>query len=341
MRAAPILFHPYGDKVIPTTACMDVAERRYDDPNWIATTAGTGVDAAENALIRVLAALRAGERHRVLALSDPEHGRDPGQFNTQYTAFVQQLKAVRLGGVEYAYRIGQITVFFMRIEVPDMPGIRSVSPFAFQTHQDGSVWFLPYRSTDLSFMLLQDWFNSEAGPMSRQPQYCDAKGASGTRYRLPLERPHAQSVVAASRGIGPVPALKFYGTPVAASARTPVVQLFGKIVAAAGRNDLSTITATTTADGAQQLNEMRSVEERGLFLADLAKRRPTFLIDLGDAAVLYTRANDVQPLYFARYGNEWKWINISTLNLNSRVFGRDLMLAQAAASQPFADMRLP
>ncbi|MDQ1813036.1 hypothetical protein RBA41_06930 [Massilia sp. CCM 9210] len=339
-RAVPMLLHPYDDKFIPTAACMDVAERRYDDPDWVGKAAWPGADAAEKSLISVVAALRAGERDRVLALSDPEHGRDPAQFDTQYTAFVQQLKFFRLSGVQYAYRLGTVTVFFMRIELAGKAGVRWASPFAFDTHPDGSVWFLPYRPTDLGFMLLQDWFNSEFGPTGRQsPQYCDTKGASGARFRLPLDGPLREKAIAAAPGPGPSPALTFFGRQVGAGAPTPVVQLFEKIAAAAGRNDFSTIVAATTAHGASQLNDIRSAEERKHFLADLAKRRPAFLVDLGDAAVLYTRGSDVEPMYFARYGTEWKWVNIFVLNINSRVFGQEIMLKQAAAPQPFSALR--
>ncbi|HEX8609964.1 MAG TPA: hypothetical protein VF800_01580 [Telluria sp.] len=339
-RAVPMLLHSYDDKVIPTAACMDVAEHRYDDPNWVGTVPGPGADAAEKSLISVVAALRAGQRERVLALSDPEHGRDPAQFDTQYTAFVQQLKVFRLSGVQYAYRIGTITVFFMNIEAAGKAGVRWTSPFAFDTHADGSVWFLPYRPTDLSFVLLQDWFDSEFGPTHEQPaRYCDTKAASGARFRLPLDGSSAEKALTAAHGIGPAPALTFFGQPVGAGARTPVVQLFETIAAAAGRDDFATIVAATTADGASQLNDIRSAEHRSRFLADLAKRRPTFLVDLGDAAVLYTRADDVLPMYFAKYGTEWKWVNIFMLNINSRVFGRRLMLEQAAAPEPLAALR--
>ncbi|MDQ1833274.1 hypothetical protein [Massilia scottii] len=339
-RAVPMLLHPYDDKVIPTTVCMEVAERRYDDPDWFAKAAGPGADAAERSLISVVAALRAGERGRVLALSDPEHGRDPAQFDSQYTAFVQQLKFFRLGGVQYAYRLGTVTVFFMKIEVAGKAGARWASPFAFDTHPDGRVWFLPYRPTDLGFMLLKDWFNSEFGPAGQpSPRYCDTKGASGARFLLPLNSPPGEKAIAAARGPGPAPALAFFGRQVGAGAPTPVVQLFEKIAAAAGRNDLSTIVAATTADGASQLNEIRSAEDRKRFLADLAKRRPTFLADLGDAAVLYTRGSDVEPMYFAKYGTGWKWVNISVVNINSRVFGQEIMLKQAAAPQPFTALR--
>lgn len=333
----PLAFHAEA-RTFRTKTCLQVTELTYPRTPWWENLPHDAT-AEERAFKAVLAAIRNRDREALFNLSDPAQGRDPKRFDEQAAAFFEQFKLVELGAVPLAYALDGMVVFFGEFR---FKGRTFSAPLAFVYGDDGAPRFLPYRTEQLTFQLVEDWYNAAWGPGSTgTPQYCTDEEIKRATHRVQLASQPAPKQIRQPSSLLFTGAL--LDTP------GPLVGLAARIkstndelkTALAGR--MTELAKHMTPEGAGRLKtwlDSASERELDMYRSALANQRPFFVIDASPLTVVYTRssAGSVNVMYFTPGANGvLLWTNSSHVTVSDRLFKRGAVYAAARSNTPFAD----
>jgi hypothetical protein len=332
----PMTFHAEG-RPLRTSACLQVIERAYPQSAWWNDLSGNAT-AAEHAFKAVVAAIKSRNRDALFNLSDPAQGRDPTRFDKQAGAFFEQFGALEMVAVPLAYEFDGLAVFFAKFR---SGGRTFYAPLAFAYGADGKPGFLPYRTEQLTYFLVRDWFDAPWGPGSTDTaSYCTDEEVKRTTFRVALAAvPPVESKQA------PPSYLLFSGTsldapgkPTGLAARIKSASAELKISLAGRPED---VVKHMTPEGGNRLREwLATADESELrqYMSSITDRRPFFVIDASPLMVVYTKssAGAINVMYFTTDGDELLWTNSSHITVSDKVFKRGPVYDSALSEKPFA-----
>jgi hypothetical protein len=325
---------------IRTAACLQVSERLFPESAWWEVVGGNA-DAPERALTAVLAAIKRKDRPALLKLSHPTAGRDPRRFDDQATAFFQQFEVLKLLAIPRAYEFDGLVVFFAELQFKEQTGF---APFIFAYEDDGSLGFLPYRTEQLTYTLVEDWFNSTwRAAAHANPTYCAQEDIRRATHRISL---------GSSSGTSNPPRhpsqLFLVGAPldkpgalsdVVARAKSAIENLKSALV------NGGDFVKHMTPEGGRRLKEWfasADQNQRSRYQMGITEQRPFFLFDASPLVVVYTTSRlGVQVMYFTLGANrELLWTNSSYITAADRVFKQGPLYNGALLDTPFSSIAL-
>jgi hypothetical protein len=335
----PMTFHAEA-RPLRTSACLRVTERAYPQSAWWDDPAADATP-AERAFKAVIAAVKSKNRDALFNLSDPAQGRDPARFDKQAAAFFEQFSTLEMTAVPLEYEFDGLALFFAKFR---FRGKTFYAPLAFAYGSDGTPGFLPYRTEQLTYFLVRDWFDAPWGPNSTDaPSYCTDEEVKRATFRVALADPPAGTP---KQAWGPS-YLLFSGASLDAPGQSAGLTARIKSTSAqlnaslAGRPE--DLIKHMTPEGGNRLKEwLASAEEseRRQYMSAVMDRHPFFVIDASPLLVVYTRssAGAVNVMYFTTAAdNTLLWTNSSHITLSDKVFKHGLMYDSALSDKPFAN----
>src|SRR5215813_4719439 len=333
----PMTFHAEGQD-IRTTACLQVTEHVYSESNWWEGATGNA-SAPERAFKGVMAAIQHSDRDGLLRLSDPQEAKDPKHFDEQASAFFQQFRNLEVVGVPLAYDFDGLAVFF-----PKLRSQRRIffAPFIFASETDGSFGFLPRRTRQVTYQLVNDWVQATWGPTGNaHPTYCTDDDIKRATHRV--------SLVSSSKEAWHPSQLFLRGASfdapgelgdLVASTRSAIEGM-----KAAFAKGIDEFVKHLTPEGGSYLKQWfisAESKEREQYWAAIADQKPFFLFDLSSVVVVYTRPpmGQVQVMYFT-FGakHELLWTNASHVTVMDTVFkAGPLYDAASSKERPFSSV---
>ncbi len=338
----PLVFFSETGETL-TSACLQVIERRYPAGRWIDGDSEVSTDDAGRALRSVLGAIGRKDRAELLRLADPVRGADPAQFDQQANALFRQFQTMRILAVPKAYEFDGLVVFFAEIQ----SGKRTFfAPFVFSVMKNGRLGYLPYRTEQLGYVLVRDWFDSQWGPSHAvSPAYCPDEQLRRATHKASLAgATGGQSLKTASQLFlqgSPLGTAGGRGT-VAERARTTIEALS----AAARRNDLEGVARQMASVGASRLRQWYPTAEqldRERYMSALADLRPRFVFDASPLVIVYalSPADGPQALYLTPgAGNVLLWTNSSHLTVADELFKQGPLIEAAGQDTPFGALAI-
>jgi len=339
----PTTFHA-EDQAIRTTSCLQVTERIYPQSAWWEDATGNA-DAPERTFKAVIAAIKRKDRAALLKLTDPTQGRDAKNFDEQAGAFFQQFDVIKLVGVSRAYDFDGLVVFFGQFRSGEETAF---VPLSFAQEADGSLGFLPSRTQQLTYQLVEDWFQTKWGPSATvNPTYCTDKDIKRATHRISL----ATSAGATKQASHPS-TLFLVGASLdapgeLANLAAQVKSTIEKLKSALLRGGIDGCIKLMTPEGGKRLKEWyasATETDRSGYKASTSKQmgQPFFLFDASPLVVVFTRsAGGVQVIYFTlNSGNELLWTNSSSLTVSDKVFKTGLMYDAASLGKPFSSIAM-
>jgi len=334
----PIIFHSEAQD-IRTTACLQVNEHVYPKSAWWEKPI-SNASMAESAFKEVIAAIKRKDRAALFNLSDPVRGQDPKRFDEQATAFFQQFGTIDLVAVPRAYESDGLIVYFAELR---SKGKILFAPFVFAYNADGSVKFLPYRTEQVTYFLVQDWFKAFWGPgKTEAPAYCADEVIKSATRRVSLV-----AKTDTSKQISHPGNLFFTGvsldTPEELTGHAALIKLkFEELKSALPKGIDEFVRRLTPAGGTRLKNWFNSAgeTERNAYKSAVTDQRAFFAIDAWPLIVLYTKSSSgaVQVMYFtANANNDLLWANSSHITVSDKVFKRGMVYNSALLAKPFSN----
>jgi hypothetical protein len=336
----PMIFHAEA-QAIRTAACLRMTERIYSQSNWLENP-GSNEEASDRALRAVIGAIKQKDRATLLKLSDPTQSLDTKSFDEQATAYFQQLAVVESIEVPRAYVFDGLVVFFAKLR---FNGQTFFAPFVFAYGNDGSLGFLPSRTERVTFLLVEDWFNSKWGPAATDnPAYCTDTEIKSANYHGALV-PSPANVTndwqsSELRLIG-VP-LDTAGEPGNLAGR--VKSKFEELRSSLNSKSIDDFLKHLTPEGGNRLKEWfasANEAERNQYKKEIVDQRPFFLFDASPLVVVYTKSpsNVVQVMYFTISANNGLlWTNSSRITVTDQVFKKGSLHDAALLEKPFSNL---
>ena len=314
-----------------TSACMAGTERIYGADPWWSGPADSKADAAENAVRAVIAAIKSQDREALLRASDPSSVADRAQFDRQATAFFSQMQSTRIDSVPLAYDMGGLVVFYVKFH---LEGGMPYASLSFTRSSQGTVAFLPVRSSQTALRLIDFWFATsvKSSPEGR-PTFCpdDTMKRATQSVTLP---PGIKLLLTGGRvdGKGAVAA-------VAGKARTAVT----RIATAAKAGNAGEVGNHMTAAGSQRLQQWNATAtpaERAQYFDALKGMKPVFVFDASPLVVTYVSTpQGMQALYFTPGAKgDLLWTNSSHITSADEIFKKGSLLAAASTDPPFQNL---
>jgi len=326
---------------IRTTACLQVAERTYPQTAWWEDSSGAA-DAPERALKAVIAAIKHKDRAALLRLTHPTQGRDPKRFNEQADAYFQQLGVIALVAMPRAYEFDGLVVFLAELRLKEQTAF--FAPFVFASEDDGSFGFLPYRTTTVTYQLVQDWFDSTWRPAATTSStYCDQGDIKRATHRISLG-----SSPGAPNRAGHPSQLFLIGAPIdgpgeatnlVARVKSTIENL--KSALANGGDFVKYMTP----EGGRRLKDWFASgdpTDRRKYASLVTEQQPFFLFDASPLVIVYTRSRvGVQVMYFTLNANkELLWTNSAYIVEADNVYKRGPLYNAALLNTPFSSIAI-
>jgi hypothetical protein len=314
---------------IQTKACLQVTERIYPETKtWQGF--GPSADGPEKAMESLIAVFKRKDREALWQMSDAVLGRDPKQFDDQANAYFSQFETAEIASIPRAYEFAGFVVFFARLH---WTGQTFSSAFIFHRGKDGAFGFLPYRTNDLTFQLVREWFDTPWGPgKAAEPSHCSTETVSHLNLRVPT----STSIVT------PVPYLYLKGAPVAESNLLAGVNatLQGMKKALADDDWIDPFSAYLAPAGSVRLKEWyRTADQRDkrMYKQHITEQEPFFIFDASPLVVVYTRTPSrlVQVMYFLASGNHLVWTNATRATVVDKLFKSGPLFEAAMLDKPF------
>jgi hypothetical protein len=337
----PTTFHA-EDQVIRTTACLQVSERIYPQSAWWEDASGNA-DAPERAFKAVIAAIKRKDRAALLKLTDTTQGNDTRNFDEQSGAFFQQFDVIKLVGAPRAYDFDGLVVFFGKFRAGQQTAF---VPLPFAHEEDGSFGFLPSRTQQLTYQLIEDWFQTKWGPSATDnPTYCTDEDIKRATHRISLTTSagatklvsHPSSLFLAGASLDAPGEL--------ANLAAHVKSTIEKLKSALDSEGIDGFIKLMTPEGGERLKEWYAAAnetDRSGYKASATKQmgQPYFLFDASPLVVVYTRsAVGVQVMYFTfNTRNELLWTNTSSLTVSDKVFKSGSLYDAASLGKPFSSI---
>lgn len=335
----PVTFQSEA-RPLRTSACLQVRERAHPQTAWWNAPAADAT-ASERAFSAVVAAIKSRNRDALFNLSDPARGRDPERFGKQAAAFFEQFGVLELSAVPLSYEFDGLAVFFAKFR---HEGRTFYAPLAFAYGADGKPGFLPYRTDELSYFLVRDWFDAPWGPGSTDaPSYCTSEEVKSAAFRVALTAPPAD----ASKQAWTPSYLLFSGAPLDAPGKPAALAARIKSASAelnaslAGKAD--DLIDHMTPEGGNRLKQwLASADEneRRQYMSAIMDRRPFFVIDASPLLVVYTRssAGTFNVMYFTPAADgRLLWTNSSHITVSDKLFKHGPVYDSVLSEKPFAN----
>jgi hypothetical protein len=339
----PTTFHA-EDQAIRTTACLQVNERIYPQSTWWEDASGNA-NTPERAFKAVIAAIKRKDRAALLKLTDPTQGKDSKNFNEQSGAFFEQFDVIKLVGVPRAYDFDGLVVFFGKFQSGEHTAF---VPLSFAHEEDGSLGFLPSRTQQLTYQLVEDWFQTNWGQSATgKPTYCTDTGIKRATHQISLA-----SSAGATKQVSHPSNLFLVGASLdapgeLANLATQVKSTIEKLKSALVSGGIDGLIKLMTPEGGKRLKEWyagANETERSGYKASTTKQmgQPYFLFDASPLVVVYTRsAVGVQVMYFTfNTRNELLWTNTSSLTVSDKVFKSGPLYDAASLGKPFSSIAI-
>jgi hypothetical protein len=340
----PTTFKAEG-QAIRTTACLQVIERVYRQSAWWEDVSGNA-DPPERAFKAVISAIQRKDRAALLKLSDPTQGRDTKNFDEQSGAFFQQFGVIKLVAVPRAYEFDGLAVFFAKFQSGEQTAF---VPFSFAYEEDRSFGFLPSRTKELTYQLVEDWFQTKWGPSATDNlTYCTDKDIKRATHRISLG-----SSSGSAKQAGHPSQLFLTGasldTPgelagLAAQVKSTIEKMKFAL-ASKGSDDLVQRLTPEAGNRLKQWLASATETDRSRYKASITQEtgQPFFFFDASPLVVLYTRSPDggIHAMYFTfNAGNELLWTNSSYLTVSDKVFKTGPLRDAALLGKPFSSIAM-
>jgi len=331
---APMTFHAEAGP-LRTTACLQLTERAYPSTPWW-ESAAPNAPAPDRAFTSVMAAIKRKDRAALLKLTAPAQARDTARFDEQASAFFQQLQSIQLLAVPRAYEFDGLVAYFGKFRSQTQTAF---VPLAF-AHEGGDAFgFLPSRSKELTFTLVNDWFVPSFSAPAETPPYCAESDVKGATHRVPLVSSSWRRSSLLLRGAPlDAPALSAVAVPLKSTIDQMKAALRGPDV-----DDFFTYLAPLGGSRLKQWFATALQEERDAYKTAFIEQEPFFVFDESPLLVVYTRTRTrtrvIQVLYFTVTDDKrLLWTNSAYITVSDRVFKQGPLFAAAGASQPFSGL---
>ena len=339
----PTTFKAEG-QAIRTSACLQVSERIYPQSAWW-EDAGGRAGAPEHAFTAVIAAMKRKDHAALLKLTDATQGKDTKHFDEQAGAFFQQFDTIKLVEVPRAYEFDGLVVFFAKLQAREE---KAFVPMSFAYQNDGSLGFLPSRTQQLTYQLVEGWFQTKWGPSATDnPSYC-----ADTEIRRATHRISLASTAGAAKQSSHPSDLIFVGAPI--DARGDLAGLASQVKSTLEKMKSALVSGTIDGfiqfmapEGGKRLKEWfasASESERNGYKAATINLigQPYFLIDASPLVVAYTKSSvGVQVMYFTLNGDKkLLWTNSSSLTVSDKVFKTGSLYDSALRVNPFSNIAI-
>ena len=299
----------------------------YPSTRWWETTAANQ-PAPDRAFKSVIAAIKQQDRPALLKLTDPTQARDTADFDRQASAFFRQLQAIQLLEVPRAYEFDGLVVYFGKFQSDTQTAF---VPLAF-AHEGTDVFgFLPSRSKQLTYTLVNEWFVPSFSAPAETPPYCADSDVQRATHRVSLApsswRPSSLLLTGAAAAVS-------------AQVKATIDQMKGALRA----TDVGEVFKYLTPKGGDRLRQWfatASQPERDAYKTAFIEQEPFFVLDESPLLVVYTRTarGDVQVLYFTVAADRrLLWTNSSYLTISDTLFKRGPLFAAAGTRPPFSGL---
>ena len=329
---------------IRTTACLKVSERIYPQSAWWEDASGLD-GRPERAFKAVIAAMKRKDHAALLKLTDARQGKDTKKFDQQAEAFFGQFDTMKLVAAPRAYEFDGLLVFFAKFQAGEE---KAFVPMSFAYQSDGSFGFLPLRTEQLTYQLVEDWFQTKWGPSATDhPSYCSDHDIKRATHRVSLG-----TIPGAARQFSHSSELLFVGAPVEtpkelAGMASQVKSTLEKMKSALANGTIDDFINFMAPGDGKRLKDWyasASQSERSGYKSATLKQtgQPYFLIDASPLVVTYTKSGaGVQVMYFTvPSSNELLWTNSFNLTLSDKVFKTGPLYDAALLANPFSTLAI-
>jgi hypothetical protein len=322
---------------------VELTERVYaGSPVWRGF--GSNADAAEQTFDGVISAIKRKDRAELLRLSAPAQGRDREKFDVQAQAFFQQFEVIQLVAVPRAYEFDGFVVFFVKCRAKEKTFF---APFAFVREDDGSFRFLPYRTDNVMYVVVNDWFNAPWGPSTTdKPAYCADSLIERATHRVsfidvsatPKRAWRASSVFLVGKS------LDSFVKPDGISLR--VMSQMAEMRSAVITGRIGDLVRHMTREGGARLREWlasAAPPERDQYARALRGLEPFFMFNAFPLVVVYARSpsQEVRVMYFTPDNeNGLLWTNSSHLTVSDEIFKKGPLYRDALLDKPFSNIAI-
>jgi len=320
--------------MLQTSACLQLTERVYPSTRWW-ETAPAAAAGPDRAFELVIAAIKQKKRDALLALTDPTQLRNIAEFDRHAAGFFQQFDSIELLTVPRAYEFDGLVVFFGQFRA----GVQTAFvPLMFAYETNDTYGFLPSRTTNTTFRLVNDWFARSGSAAADVPAYCkdfDVKRATHDVSLVPSQWRQSTLLLTGAPLDAPGPL-----SGVAVETRSTIDKMKNVF---RGSNVDGFFKYQTPEDGARlrQWFATASQTERDRYKRDFIEQQPFFVFDESPLLVAYTRMRDggIRVLYF-KVGEDKQllWMNSSYHTLAHPVFERGPLFEAAASIEPFSNL---
>lgn len=339
----PLTFYT-ETQAIRTSICLEVTEHLNPSSRWWESSGASG-NASERAFKALLASIKRKDLNALFELCDPTVGRDPQGFNDQATALFQQLEKVQVVAVPRAYEFDGFVVFFAQIH---FKGKSFCAPFIFKYKKNGSLGFLPRRTDNLTFLLVNDWFNESGGSFTDKPAYCSNTEIHRATHQISLmtSSDTSETTLRHSR-------LFLTGASVDVSGKLSslakkVEVTIAEMKSALDSGEVEGFIRYLTPEGGNRLKNWFSranEPDRSTYKKSIIEQHPFFVFDASPLVVVYTyvmsSGRRVEVMYFTyNSNNELLWTNSSYVTVADRIFKRGPLYEAALLSKPFSGIEI-
>jgi hypothetical protein len=319
--------------MLRTTACLQLTERIYPSTRWWETAPAATAE-PDRTFAFVIAAIKQKNRDALLALTDPTQLRNTAEFDKQASAFFRQFESIELLAVPRAYELNGLLVFFGKFRSVNQTAF---VPLTFAYEGNGTYGFLPSRTTNTTYRLVNDWF-APSGSTASAPAYCDDTEVKRATHRISL----------VPSGWRPS-SLLLTGAPFDAPGQlyrvvAEIKSTVDKMKGAFRGSDVDNFLKCQTPEDGARLKKWfatASQAERDRYKTDFIEEQPFFVFDESPLLVVYSRMRNgwVRVLYFKVADDKrLLWMNSSYQTLAHPAFERGPLFVVAAATKPFSSL---
>lgn len=339
LKYIPIIFYS-NPKPILTGLCLSVTEYAYPQTRWWENS-NKNNSQADKSFIDTLKAIKQKNASELLELSHPTYGRDLKLFKQQSDAYFKQFEKIEVLSTSVAYSFDGFYIFYAKLTFNKKT---AYAPFVFALTDEGEYKFLPYRTEKLSYVLVDNWFNSEWGKgKTETPAYCKNESIANATHKYALSTKQDSSHLYLD-GFG-------FDSP---QGRKELTERFITITNTIANSvkpenkrlpDIQKIADLLFPDEADKFLKWYASatdEEKSSYLKSFENIKPLFLFDAYPLSVLYVSTNKgVQAMYFISDQNEkWIWANAFLIAEIDKLFKSDTFYKSALNTPPFSNFSL-
>lgn len=321
--------------MLRTSACLQLTERTYPSTRWWENASAAAVE-PDRTFAFVIAAIKQKRRDALLALTDPTQLRNTAEFDRQANAFFQQFESIELLAVPRAYELDGLVVFFGQFRSGTQTAF---VPLTFAYEGNNTYGFLPSRTNNTTFRLVNDWF-APSGSVATSPTYCKESDVKRATHHISLVPSQWRQSTLLLTGAP----LDAPGTLSAVA--TQIKSTVDKMKGAFRGSDVDDFFEYQTSEDGARLKQWfatSSKAEHDRYKTDFIEQKPFFVFDESPLIIVYTRMRNggIRVLYFKVDDDKrLLWMNSSYLTLSHPVFERGPLFVAAASPKPFSSLSI-